>query len=322
MFRAESSDMSDKIIPRTSALSWAILRLYLAISFACWVAYMLANMGAFDALLHAMTTISTGGFSTRNASLAAFDSVAIEAVAIGFMIAGSLPFIVYLQSLNRGIAGLWQDTQARSFLLVLAGFIALMTLLLNVAGEEFATSLRLASFNITAILTGTGYSTANFSLWGNGALAVFFVIALFGGCAGSTTGGIKIFRLQFLWQLLAQRLRLLLNPRAIVAMHYQQRSLPENVAISAVVFIATFLLCCFALALFLELRGLDVLSAWSAAVACLSNVGPALGAVLGPAGTYAPLTADVKWVLAFAMVLGRLELFTILILFAPQFWRR
>lgn len=321
-FRSESSDMSDKILPRLRALALAILRLYLILSAACWLAYMLAGMGAFEALLHAMTTISTGGFSPHNRSLGHYDSVAIESVAIGFMLLGSLPFVAYLRVWSEGLEPGWRETQIPVFLCLLIAAIAAMTLSLYGAGEtSLWRALRLAGFNVTAIFTGTGYATQAFDGWGAFALTLFFLIALFGGCAGSTTGGIKIFRVQVMAQFAWQRLRLVLAPNAVAPLRYAGRNLPEEIALSAMIFVFSFLGALMLLALFLNLQGLDALTAWSGALAALSNIGPGLGPMIGPAGHYAGLGDSVKWALAFAMLLGRLELFTILVLFAPRFWR-
>ena len=322
LFRSESSDRSEKVLPRIQTLALAILQLYLVLSLACWLAYMLAGMGAFEALLHAMTTISTGGFSPHNRSLGYYDSPGIELVAIGFMLLGSLPFVAWLRLRREGLSLGWRETQIPVFLCLLAAAVAAMTFSLYAQTDmDVWRALRLAGFNVTAIFTGTGYATQAFDSWGAFALTLFFLIALFGGCAGSTTGGIKIFRVQMLAQFAWQRLRLVLAPSAVAPLRYAGRPLEDEIALSALAFVFSFIGAFMLLALFLNWQGLDALTAWSGALAALSNVGPGLGPVIGPSGHYAGLGESVKWALAFAMLLGRLELFTLLVLFSPRFWR-
>lgn len=323
LFRLESSDTSEKILPRTAQIAGSITRLYFAITFACMLAYMMAGMGAFDAIAHSMTTIATGGFSTRDDSLAAFNAPAVEGVAIFFMLASSLPFAAYLQLTNRKFAAFWADSQIRTFLMV--ALIAMLSMwiyqMVNLSTPSGTAFLK-AAFNTTSILTGTGYATSDYSQWGSFSVSVFFVLTFIGGCAGSTACGLKIFRLQVMMKAGWRYIRQLTLPHGIFVIRYNGRLLNDNVANSVIAFVLIFLLSFASLSAILTLMGLDTLTALSAAAAALANVGPGLGPIVGPSGTYASLPDGAKWVLCFGMLLGRLEFLTVLVMFSPSFWRR
>ena len=323
LFRLESSDTSEKILPRTAQIAGAIARLYFAITAACALAYLAAGMGLFDALAHAMTTIATGGFSTRDASLAAFDRPAVEMVAVVFMLAASLPFVSYLQVLNGKTNALWQDEQVRTFLMLVV--VISMTLWLYQIGigmAEPATALLKSVFNTTSIITGTGYATANYDNWGPLALSLFFVMTFVGGCAGSTSCGMKIFRLQVIIKTGWCYIKQLGQPNGVFVVRYNGQLLEDDVANSVIAFVMIFILSFAVVAVALSLMGLDSLTALSAAAAAIANVGPGLGPVIGPSGTYATLPDQAKWLLSFGMLLGRLEFLAVLVMFSPSFWRR
>jgi trk system potassium uptake protein TrkH len=322
LFRMESSDTSEKILPRATKIAGSITFLYLGFTIACLIAYYLGGMRLFDAAAHAFTTIATGGFSTFDASMAAFDSAAIDTISIIFMIVGSLPFVLYLQAVRCHASPLFSDSQVRWFFALAVGFVAIAWAY-QIAQDlnHPVTALRLAAFNVVSIMTGTGYATTDYGAWGPFASVFFFCLMFVGGCAGSTSCGIKIFRFQVLAENVKVQINRMLYPNGVFVAHYNDRRLPDNVSAAVMSFFFMFFLCFAAVALALNLIGLDNLTAMSAAASAIANVGPGLGPVVGPAGTYAGLPDMAKWILSFAMLLGRLELFTVLVLLTPGFWR-
>ena len=322
LFRLESSDTSEKILPRTAQIAGSITRLYFAITLACMLAYVIAGMAVFDAVAHAMTTIATGGFSTRNESFGAFGP-SVAGVAIIFMLASSLPFVAYLQLVNRKFDKFLQDEQIRAFFFVALSATAAMIIYqwameIDAPGGAFLA----AAFNITSILTGTGYATTDYGAWGSFSVALFFVLTFIGGCAGSTSCGLKIFRLQVIVKSGWRYIRQLSLPNGVFVVRYNGRLLDDSVANSVIAFVLIFILSFSGVAIALSLMGLAPITALSAAAAAIANVGPGLGPDIGPSGTYAGLPDAAKWVLCFGMLLGRLEFLTILVMFAPSFWRR
>ena len=322
LFRLESSDTSEKILPRTAQIAGSITRLYFGITLACMLSYLAAGMEVFDAIAHAMTTIATGGFSTRNDSLGAFGAP-VAMVAIFFMLVSAVPFVAYLQLVNRKFDKFVRDEQIRTFFLLALAAAGMMWIYqLAMTGDSAGAALLSAAFNTTSILTGTGYATADYSAWGPFAISMFFILTFIGGCAGSTACGLKIFRLQVVVKAGWRYIRQLTRPNGVFVIRYNGRLLDDEVANSVVAFVLIFILTFSAVATSLSLMGLDPLTALSAAAAAIANVGPGLVPEIGPSGTYAGLPNQAKWVLAFGMLLGRLEFLTVLVLFAPSFWRR
>ena len=322
LFRMESSDQSEKALPRAAQVASAIGVIYLVLTVACAGAYWLAGMNGFEAFAHAMTTIATGGFSTSDGSIGHFDGAWIGIIATVFMIIGALPFLLYLRTLQGNFKAMFSDSQVQWFLstvavvvIVAAGWLWLE----NGLGPVLA--LRLASFSIVSIITGTGYATSDFSLWGSFALPIFFFIMFIGGCAGSTTCGIKIFRFQVLYAAARTQIHHLLQPHGVFIPYYNRRPISEEVIVSVLSFFFMWFLSFTLLALALGLLGLDFLTAFSAAATSLANVGPALGPIVGPSGTFQSLSDEAKWLLSGGMLLGRLELFTVIVLFSRSFWR-
>jgi trk system potassium uptake protein TrkH len=322
LFRMESSDTTEKVLPRAAQISTAIGAIYFILTAVCAIAYWVAGMPGFDAIAHAMTTIATGGFSTSDASLGAFATPSIEWIAVVFMIVGSLPFVLYLQAVRGRPMSLFRDTQVRWFLSIALTLVIIVVLILSFT-QDFGSgqSLRLSAFNTISILTGTGYSTAAFDNWGPFALTIFFLIMFVGGCAGSTTCGIKIFRFQILYETATAQIRRLVQPHGIFIPYYNRSPITDEVAMSVMSFFFIYVLVFIVLALGLSALGLDFLTALSGAATAISNVGPGLGPVIGPDGTFTTLPDAAKWLLSAGMLLGRLELFTILVLFAPAFWK-
>jgi trk system potassium uptake protein TrkH len=286
------------------------------------MAYWLAGMTGFEAVAHAMTTIATGGFSTSDASIGYFGNPTIDGIAIVFMVVGSMPFVLYLRAVRGDLSALLRDSQVRWFLAIVAVAI---TALATYHGWRNAVppveAIRYTAFNAISIMTGTGYATTDFGLWGQFAIPAFFFLMFVGGCAGSTTCGIKIFRFQVLYATAQTQALRLIHPHGVFISYYNGKPIPDAVAESVMSFFFLFVLCFGALALGLGLLGLDFLTAVSGAATAIANVGPGLGETIGPAGTFAPLPDAAKWLLSAGMLLGRLELFTVLVLFAPSFWR-
>ncbi len=322
LFRLESSDTSEKILPRATQIAGSIITLYLVLSMLCALCYYLANMNAFDAITHAMTTIATGGFSTKDASLGGFDSSAIETVSIIFMLIGSMPFVLYLQAIRGKPGSFFRDTQVHWFIGTVTTIVSAFTIYLVIANINGGTdAFRHAAFNVISILTGTGYATTDYGLWGGFSVVGFFCLMFIGGCAGSTSCGIKIFRFQVIFQAMRVHVFRMIHPHGVAAPKYNGRTISESVVSSVAAFFFLFFVCFAVLAVFLSFMGLDTLTAFSAAGTAIANVGPGLGDIVGPSGTFAPLPAAAKWLMSFGMLLGRLEIFTVLVLFTPALWR-
>lgn len=322
LFRTESTDSSEKILPRAGQIAASIAVIYLAITLACGSMYWLFGMTAFDAAAHAMTTVATGGYSTKDASLGHFGSAAIEWTAIIFMIVGGIPFVLYIQALRGRSFAFWQDDQVRWFLGIIAGGTGLFVLWLYhssmMTGHD---AIRHAAFTTISLLTGTGYISTDYNAWGTFAIGLAFFLTCVGGCSGSTTGGIKVFRFAVIYQVARVQVLRLLQPSGVFRPFYNGEPVSDQTAISILGFIFVFALSFAVLALLLGFLGLDYLTSMSAAVTAVANVGPGLGDTIGPAGTFADLPDAAKWLLSAGMLLGRLELFTVLVLFAPAYWR-
>lgn len=321
LFRTESSEKTDKALPRAAQIAAATTVIYLLLSLACVLALWLAGLGMFDAVAHAMTTVATGGFSTRDGSVGHFANPQVEWTVTGFMILGSLPFVLYLQAVRGRPLLLWRDTQVRWFFITLGGLVGLVFLLTEVSGRhEPVEALRLSLFNVTSIMTGTGYAAADYGGWEGSATVLFFFITMIGGCAGSTSCGIKIFRFRVLFETLRVQLQQLVRPNAVSVPRYSGRPLETHVTDAVMGFFVLFALSFGVLAFLLTLTGLDATTSLSGAATALANVGPGLGETIGPSGTFKPLPDSAKWLLAAGMLIGRLELFTVLVLFTRRFW--
>ncbi|MBB4660017.1 TrkH family potassium uptake protein [Parvularcula dongshanensis] len=328
LFRMESSDKSDKILPGASQLASAIFALYLGLTGLCFTAYWGMGMSAFDAVNHAMTTIATGGYSTHDASFGYFLSAGhvrgpVDLVATLFMILGSLPFGAYVLMFRGRVSAPIGDSQVRFFLAVAIVFTGVIAArIMTIFDYSIFDGFRLSVFNVVSIMTGTGYASTDYGLWGPFAIGFFFCIMFVGGCAGSTSCGLKIFRLQVALAALAIYARRLAHPHRVTIARYNGRPLNEDVVVSVLSFFFIYFATFATVAVLLSLFQLDAVTALSAAGSAVANVGPGLGDIVGPAGNYGPLPAGAKWLLSIAMLMGRLELLTVLVLFVPSFWRR
>ena len=322
LFRMESSDTSDKAFPRVAQISAAITIIYLVLTLLCAGAMWAAGMTPFEAVAHSMTTIATGGFSTSDGSIGHFNSGAIDWIIILFMILGSLPFVLYLAVMRGRPEDLWRDTQVQWFFAILVASIVLIVAWQTLHSDlDLAPAVRLSAFNVISIITGTGYATADYNAWGALPVTAFFFFMFIGGCAGSTSCGIKIFRYQVLFATARIQFRRLWQPHGVFSPLYNRKPIPESVTDAVMSFFFLFALTFGVLALALTLIGLDFVTAVSGAATAIANVGPALGDIIGPSGTFTSLPDSAKWILSVGMLLGRLELFTVLVLFTPGFWR-
>lgn len=322
IFRTESSDRSEKMLARDSTLIIQIAVAFILLTLACMVAYSVAGMSTFDALNHALTTISTGGYSTHDASMGYFKQPAIHWIASFFMVAASLPIVLYLKSFKNERFDILRDIQVRGFLKICIWFILAVSLYLMLTHKyPPSDAIRIATFNVTSIISTSGYALDDFTAWGPASNGIFLILMFLGGCTGSTAGGIKTYRLQAMSQITKRYVDLLFSPNRIINMRYGRRAITEDIVLSILAFLTAYAGCIFLVTLALTIFGLDILTAFSGATTALGNVGPGLGNIIGPSGNFSLLHDGAKIVLILAMILGRLEFFAMLVLLSPRFWR-
>ena len=323
LFKMEGPDSTEKILPRTIEVAAIIISTYVILTLFCGFFYWIFGMTIFDSVCHAMTTIATGGFSTHNDSIGYFKNSNIEIVASLFIILGSIPFISYLKFSQGNKKIFFQDVQIKGLIYLLAISILIMFFYLVFINDEsnLFEKIRISSFNVISILSGTGYVTDDFGLWGKFSLIFFLFLMFIGGCAGSTACGIKIFRLQMLLIFLKNQVKKLIYPNSVIITKYNNHKISDDFIRSVIIFIFSFLFIFLIIAMLLSISGLDFVTSISGAASSISNVGPGLGEIIGPDGNYKSLPDLSKWILAGGMLLGRLELFAVLVLFFPSFWR-
>ena len=320
LFKITSNDSSEKILPKSKQIALRLIFIYLFLTLLCAFSYKMLGMNLFDSITHSMTTIATGGFSNYNESIGFFNSISIETSAMIFIILGSLPFIAYIKFLNGDKKIFFTDIQIKTFLkVVLISIIILSIFLILNNSAEF--NFRSILFNIISILTGTGYVNAQFDNWGGFPIILFIILMFIGGCAGSTTCGIKIFRIQILYSFFVNQIRKIIYPKGIFVLKYDQNPVDDKFIASIISFIYLYLVIFFVITALLSLSGLDFITSISGAATSISNVGPGLGSTIGPNGNFSSLPDISKWILSLGMILGRLELFAILVLFLPSFWK-
>ena len=323
LFKISSNDNAEKILPRTKEISLRLILIYITLTFVCAVIYKILGMNFFDSMTHSMTTIATGGFSNYNDSIGHFNNSYIEITSLIFIISGSIPFIAYLKFLNGEKRVFFTDTQIKSFLKIIIFSILILFIYIVLKNRSFTeTSLLSVAFNVISILTGTGYVTDDFSSWGNFPLIFFLILMFIGGCAGSTACGIKIFRVQILTQFFSNQIKKIIYPHGIFNLKYENKNIDNKFMSSIISFIYLYVIIFFITTALLSITGLDFITSISAAATAISNVGPGLGETIGPNGNFSELQDSSKWILSFAMILGRLELFAVLVLFIPSFWRK
>ena len=322
LFKTESSDWSDKAMPRAQSLMAMIIYCYLLLSLICCLAFWLAGMDFFNAVNHAMATVSTGGFSTSDSSFAQFDSLLIHWIAIVFMLAGAFPFVLFVRLLVNRKFIVFKDTQVRGLLWIVAVTTVALTAQLIITDQMAPfQALTMACFNLVSVITTTGFASGDYQLWGSLSLIVFFFVTFVGGCSGSTTGGIKVFRLQIFGGLVKEQIMTAIHPRAIISRRYNNRLISSEIIASSISYMFLMTACLVTIAVILALTGLDLITSFTGAATAVMNVGPGLGPIIGPAGNFSSLSDTAKWALSVGMLLGRLEFLTILVLFTPAFWR-
>ena len=321
LFRWDGHDTMGTIQTRAVEVTRSISIIYIGLTIACAFTYIAVGMPAFDALVHSLTTIATGGFANRDSSFTEMGKWA-EYVAVLFMILASLPFFRYMQAMQGTLKPLVKDNQIKGFLLVVAAIFAVLVYWQFDRGEtELEFVVRKVLFNSVSIISGTGYASADYSLWGSFPVVMFFLIGLIGGCAGSTSCSIKIFRFQLLVAAIKIRIQRLRMPNAVSAVRYDGHSVKPEVLTSVITFFFAFIGTLAGVAVLLALSGLDFITSVSGAAAALANIGPGLGSEIGPSGNYSEVNDFSKWVLVVAMMIGRLELMTVYALLSVRFWR-
>ena len=321
LFQAESSDWSEKSLPRFQSIAKSLWLVYTVLTLCAVFAYQAVGMSWFDAINHAMTTVSTGGFSTDDASMGQFGVGALW-VSTLFMFLGGLPFTIYIRLLAQKRVSALKDQQSLSYLMMVLALVVVLTGQQWLQGHEsLFTALTSSTFHIVSVLTTTGYAAADYTTWGTFSIAFFFFVMFIGGCSGSTSGGLKIFRFELSWLFLKEQVNKLVHPNAIVALKYNGKSVSDDVMSSAIAFSFLFFLTLATSTMALSATGLDIVTSLTGAATALTNVGPGLGDVIGPAGNFSSLHEVAKLILCATMILGRLELLTVMVVFTPIFWR-
>lgn len=322
LFRTESSDKSEKIRPRMSQVSSILISIYFLMTAVCAVALAIAGMPIFDAVCNAMAAISTGGFATKSISIAAYPQPAILWILTFFMFVGGMTFVLLAQAARGNFAPLWRDTQTRWYFGYVAAFALAMTLWqVALSDRPFWDALTASTFNVVSIATTTGFASEDFLLWGSFPVMGFMVLMFLGGCTGSTSGGIKVFRYCILGGVAHGLLRGLVHPHRVQITTYNGQPVGDDVIRSVLGFFFFYMTAFAVLSVVFSVFVGDLALGLSAVAQALANVGPGLVAQIGPVGHYADIPAPAMWVLSLAMLLGRLELLTVLVLFSPTFWR-
>lgn len=322
LFQTESSDWSDKSAPRAKTVAKNIVTVYLSLTVACIIGYLMTGMGFFDAVNHGFTTLSTGGYSTSDGSMNHFTHGA-HWVATLFMFLGGLPFLLFVTALrNQSFSALYRDAQVRGFTLLFIAASTVIACWLVVHNDyPISDAIRVSMFNIVSVVTTTGYGLEDFTAWGGLPIVVFIFLMIVGACSGSTSGGIKIFRFQIALTLLHKQMLKLIHPSGIFVHRYNKRPVSDDIVRSMVAFAITFFATIIIIAGCLSAIGLDPTTSISGSITAVANVGPGMGSIIGPTGNFSSLPDLAKWILGFGMLMGRLEILTILVLFFPAFWR-
>ncbi|MBK5968944.1 MULTISPECIES: TrkH family potassium uptake protein [Thiorhodovibrio] len=323
LYRAEASGVAkyEKPTPRMAATARALWLLYVGLTLMCAFLYWLAGMSQFDAIGHAFTTVATGGFSTHDASYSYFDSVTIELIATVFMLAGGVNFVVHFIAWRKHDPGIYlSDPEVRAYGLIFLGGAGLVALSLWWTGEysDVWEALRFSAFQSASVLTGTGYSTATFAAWPLHVPMILVILAFVGGCGGSTAGGLKVLRVMLLAKLGLRQLFQLAHPQAMATVKIGKRPVRDDVLFSVWGFYVLYIVTALLLTVAMMAAGLDLETAFGAVVSTINLLGPGLGEV---ASTFTTMDPVVKWLGVFGMLAGRLEIFTLLILFLPAYWR-
>lgn len=322
LFRSEASDKSEKFTARSSNVAKSIGKVYVSLSVLCALCYWIAGMDAFNAVYHAMTTVSTGGFSTSDQSMRQFADPDVIWISSIFMFLSGLPFVLLVQFVRGRPRPLFEDQQVLGYayfvVVAVSAIGAWLMLSYDLPPEE---ALRIAAFSSISIITTTGYVLIDYNLWGGLAVGAFFFMTFVGACAGSTAGGIKIFRFQIGASMLRNQMNAMLHPRGVFPVIYNRRLISEDIVTSVIAFSFVFAGTVALMAVALSLTGLDLTTSLSGAATAIANVGPGLGDIVGPMGTFGSLPDESKVILTLGMLMGRLEILTVMIVFTGAFWR-
>lgn len=323
LFQTESSDWSDKAESKTRRVAIDILLVYLFLTLCCFIGYCLAGMSQFDALNHAMTTISTGGYSTSDGSMGNFSEGA-HWNAILFMFLGGLPFLLFTRAIHhKDLLFVIKDAQIQGFIKLIIFCTGSLAFYLTYTSQfAWPDAIRLSLFNVVSVITTTGFGLDDFITWGDFSVLIFFGLLFTGACSGSTTGGIKIFRFQIAFSLLKRQLMLLMHPHGIFPQKYNNRVVGDDILRSLIAFVLAYLATILIAALLLTLSGASAMTSLTAAITAVSNVGPGLVAEIGPSGNFAHFSDISKWILSLCMLMGRLEILTVVVMLTSHFWRR
>lgn len=323
LFQTESSDWSDKSAPRAKTVAKNIVAVYLILTLACIIGYLNTGMGFFDAVNHGLTTLSTGGYSTSDGSMNNFSNGA-HWVGTLFMFLGGLPFLLFVSAINhRSLWAILHDAQVKGFailFLVSSGVVAIWLIIHN--HYTIYDAVRVSMFNVVSVVTTTGFGLEDFTAWGALPSVLFAFLMMAGACSGSTSGGIKVFRFQIATTLFNKQMMKLIHPSGVFVQTYNKRPVNDDIVRSVVAFGITFIATIIIISGSLSIMGLDPITSISGAITAVANVGPGMGSVIGPTGNFAPLPDLAKWILSLGMLMGRLEILTILVLFFPAFWRQ
>ena len=323
LFSLENSDRSGKNMPKTSQIVATLMMVYVTVTIICILSLFLAGMSPFDAVAYTLTTVPSGGFAPYDSSAALLTRTQ-QWVIIFFMFVSGLPLFFLYFIFVRDWEKVKNDTQVKTFFFIVLILSAAVTLWMvrKFPERPFEDIVRMVTFNILSIITTCGLTTEDFMKWGTFPVMVFLFLIPLGGCSGSTTGGFKTFRLNILYFFTLKNLRMKILPHGVFMMKFNGEPITDDVVSGVFLFFSMFLICFFVSCLSLSVCGLDFISALSGSLSALGNVGPALGKVIGPAGSYAGLPVSAKWILCLDMMLGRLEYMAVLVLLTPLAWRK
>ena len=324
LFHMENSDKSEKILPRMNQIALGIILAYLSLTAACMIAYFAVGMSIFDAVNHGLATVATAGFSTHDNSFGYYEgNRMLLVVSTVFMMLSALPFVLYIKAFMPRRTELLKDPQVKLFFTIVIGFSFILAIVLQANTHiPFGDALISASFHFVSVITTTGFTIEDYSLWGPPAIGIFFLASFLGGCAGSTSGGIKMNRLIILWSLTQANLARLVMPHAVIKIRYGSSEVSGEIAQNVLLYLFLYIASLVIGAVLLASLGLDFVSAFTGALTALSNVGPGFGDTIGPVGNFSTIDDPALWVLSFLMLVGRLELVTVFILFTRTFWMR
>ncbi len=323
VFKAEGAETAEKVMPRARELAVWLLISYTTITVIWGIGYYILGMTVFEAVVHAMTTLATGGFSTSDGSMQHFNSMAIDFWGSFGMILAALPFMHYIVIIREGkFRGLFKDTQVHTFLIILSIVIFMLTMYLWLKNDyPILQALRYAMFNATSLMSGSGFVSDDYQSWGSFPILIMFIIMFIGGCSGSTSGGLKIFRLQIMMNAFMIQLKKMIYPNGIFIHKFNGKSIDDDIVQGVMGYFLIFICTWLFVAVGLTLTGMDFLTACSCSITALSAAGPGMGSIT-PFDNFAGVSSVAKWLMIFAMIMGRLEVSLILVVLTPTFWRK